>query len=299
MIVFSTLVKLSQIVPPPEPMRVQMQDEPMSELVLSIRAIGVLHPILTRPHGDGELVAVACQSLPALSEYVRAGHKLEVIDGHRRAIACEKAGLELVPVTVTDADHDTVHTMMLHANIMREDVTPAEEGWQFLELSEKHGWDLERLMKVFRVSESYINTRVHLVRTDPAVAGAVHERLLNLAQASELIKERDPERRKTRMLLAIEHGYNAKELRVMRHNLEGERVVLAGGTLPHTPENAPAQDPAATPRCIWCDGSEDPENLRIVQVHWYHLREVMAVMNQVGARALLPPRTPEKGSSQQ
>lgn len=290
-------VPLAQLVPPDEPLRVEMGDEQMSELVQSIAAIGVLLPLLVRPWGPEEDMRTICADVNTLSSYVRKGARLQVIDGHRRMIACEKAGVQLVPVTVTDADHDTLHTMMLHANIMREDVTPAEEGWQFLELSNKHQWSMDRLMRVFRRSEDYINTRVELVQKDPAVAAAVHTRVLNLAQAKELLREKDPERRRTRMLLAIEHGYNARELKVMRQNLESERVSLQGNLVPHTPPDSVAPAPVEHPTCVWCDQGEDPENLRILQVHWYHLKELMAVVNQVGARNLLGSTpTPEKES---
>lgn len=290
-------VPLLQLVPPDEPLRVQMGDEPMSELVASILAVGVLFPLLVRPAGDHEHVLTVCNSVSSLASYVRSGQKLQVIDGHRRMIACEKAGVLLVPVTVTDADDETLHTMMLHANIMREDVTAAEEGWQFLELATKHGWDMEKLTRVFHRSESYINTRVRLVQDDPAVAAAVHTRELNLAQAQELLREKDPERRRTRMLLALEHGYNARELRVMRQNLESERVALAGNLTPHTPPDSVAQDAPPPAECVWCAGTKDPENLRIFQVHWYHIPELLAVVRQVGPRALLTgEQTPEKTS---
>lgn len=290
-------VPLTQLVAPDEPMRVQMGDEQMSDLCLSIRELGVLYPLLVRPHGDGPLVAAALKDIAALADYVRNGGRLQVIDGHRRMLACEKCGVLIVPVIVTDADHETAHAMMLHAGIMREEFTPAEEGWQFLELSNKHQWSMDRLMRVFRVSEHYINTRVELVQTDPAIAAAVHTRELNMAQAKELLREKDPERRRTRMLLAIEHGYNARELRVMRQNLESERVALQGNLLPHTPPDSVAPEPVERPTCEWCGLGHDPENLRIVQVHWYHLAEFRAVINQVSPRTLLSPRAPEKEST--
>jgi len=293
----SYVLPRTQLDPPDEPLRVQMGDEQMSELVLSIRAIGVIHPLLVRLHGDDAEVAAARTSVDALDTYVRGGHQLQVVDGHRRLIACEKAGLELVPCTVTDADHETLHTMMLHANIMREDVSPSEEGWQFLELANKHQWSMDRLMKVFRVSEDYINTRVELVKKDPALAAAVHTRVLNLAQAKELLREKDPDRRRTRMLLAIEHGYNAKELRVMRQNLESERVASQGNLLPHTPPDQVAPAPSEQNTCLWCGQAEASEHFRTVYVHWYHMAELMAVMHQVGTRNLLAGHAPEKESA--
>jgi ParB-like chromosome segregation protein Spo0J len=200
-----------------------------------------------------------------------------------------------VPCIVTDADEESKHAIMLHAGIFREQFTPAEEGWQFLELATKYQWSLDRLMRVFKVTEDYINDRVDLVQKDDVIAQAVHTRQINLSQAHELLREKDPERRRTRLLLAIEHGYNAKELRVMRQNLESERAQAQGSLPIHTPPASVAPDPAAVPKCIWCDQGHDPENMRQVWVHWYHLPEVEAICNQVGVKNVLrahePPST--------
>jgi ParB family transcriptional regulator, chromosome partitioning protein len=281
------LISWAKLLPPLEPLRVSMTDDGMHELVESIRAIGVLFPLLVRPAGDGPACKAAGSDIVELERYMEHGGQFQIIDGHRRWLACEKAGVQLLPCTVTGADYDTAHAMMLHANIMREDVSPAEEGWQFVELSTKHQWSLERLMRVFKVSESYINDRAELVSKDDTIAQAVHTRQINLSQAKELLREKDVARRHTRLQLAIEHGYNSKELRVMRQNLESELAVAQGAIAFHTPEHSLAPDPSAPRVCLWCGQGEDPENLRTVDVHSYHLRELNAVVNQVGIKNLL------------
>ena len=259
------MIQRAQLVPPSEPMRVAMGDEAMADLKRSIRDVGVLQAFF----------------------FFKQKTAYEIIDGHRRYIATEDIALEYLPCRVFDTAEEARYAMMLDATMCHEDFTPAEEGQQFLELSEKHGWTLEQLCAKFRKSENYINSRVVLVTKDPRIAAAVNARTITMAQAHELLHEKDPERRGTRLLLALEHGYNARELKAMRLNLEVETTVTDSGDKKYTPEYAVPPPASAPLKCLWCDQGEDPENIRQVPVHWYHLRELVAVCNQVGARNLL------------
>jgi ParB/RepB/Spo0J family partition protein len=261
------MIQRAHIIPPSEPMRVAMGDEAMADLKRSIREVGVLQVLLVFPVGD----------------------QFEIIDGHRRYVATEDLDMEYLPCRVYESEDDGRYARMLDATMCHEDFTPAEEGQQFVELANKHGWTIEQLCAKFRKSESYINSRVVLVTKDQRIADAVNARTITMAQAHELLHEKDPERRGVRLLLAIEHGYNARELRVMRQNLESERVVEAGGTTPHTPEWATTPPPAELPECAWCGRTDDPANMSTIPVHGYHKPEVLAVCAQVGVRVLLAP----------
>lgn len=259
------MIQRAHLASPREPMRVSMDDEKMADLKRSIRDVGVLQALLVFPVG----------------EYY------EIMDGHRRFIATEDLPEEYLPCRVFDTAAEARYAMMLDATMCHEDFTPAEEGQQFVELANKYGWTLEELCAKFRRSENYINSRVVLVTKDPRIQAAVNARQINIGQAHELLHEKDPERRGTRLLLAIEHGYNARELKAMRMNLDIERAVTGGETTPHTPEFS-VPPPADAPReCEWCGPVTDQENLRMVYVHFYHLRELRALCNQVGARNLL------------
>jgi ParB family transcriptional regulator, chromosome partitioning protein len=276
-----------QLVPPPEPLRATMTDEGMDDLVESIRLVGVLFPLIVTLTKDPDVDYSGIEGEELIRVHLAAMSNFEIIDGHRRWMACQRAGVVSVWCNVFLDVQDAKHAMMLHSNIFREDVTPAEEGWQFLELANKYQWSLEKLMRTFKVSENYINDRVELVSKDQGIAQAVHLREINLAQAHELLRERDPERRRTRLLLTKEHGYNARELRVMRQNLEKEIVGAQQELMPHTPEFATPPPAAAPKKCLWCGSSEDPDNMREIPVHWYHEREVRAVCDQVGIKHLV------------
>ena len=89
-----------------QPFKVHL-DESMDELVESVREYGVLSPIIARPHHDG-------------------GY--EILSGHRRAKACELAGITNVPVMIKDLDDDSATILLVDSNLQRENILPSEKA---------------------------------------------------------------------------------------------------------------------------------------------------------------------------
>ncbi len=85
-------------------------DEKMVDLIESVKANGVLSPVLVRPDGNG------CY---------------EMISGHRRMHAAQAVGLERIPAMVKDMDTDEATIAMVDANIQREEILPSERAWAF------------------------------------------------------------------------------------------------------------------------------------------------------------------------
>ena len=88
------------------PFRV-VDDEPMQEMVESVRKHGVLVPGIVRHRKEG-------------------GY--EIISGHRRKHACELAGLTTMPVLVKEYSDDQAVITMVDSNIQREDILPSEKA---------------------------------------------------------------------------------------------------------------------------------------------------------------------------
>jgi len=100
-------IKLEELKPfADQPFKV-LEDESMDELVESIKQSGVLSPIVTRPHPDG-------------------GY--EILSGHRRARACEIAGITEVPAVVKNLDDDTAIILLVDSNLQREHILPSEKA---------------------------------------------------------------------------------------------------------------------------------------------------------------------------
>ncbi|HMM26397.1 MAG TPA: ParB/RepB/Spo0J family partition protein, partial [Pseudoxanthomonas mexicana] len=87
--------------------RMQMDASKLTELAESIKAQGVIQPIVVRELSPG---------------------KFEIVAGERRWRASQEAGLAEVPVVVRELDDRTVIAMALIENIQREDLNPLEEA---------------------------------------------------------------------------------------------------------------------------------------------------------------------------
>ena len=91
------------------PFRV-VDDAKMDELVESIKENGVMTPVIVRKIDD---------------------RTYEMISGHRRTHAAERAGLYEIPAIVKDIDDDEAVVMMVDSNIQREEILPSERAFAF------------------------------------------------------------------------------------------------------------------------------------------------------------------------
>ncbi len=87
-----------------------VDDDKMEELVSSIRQNGVLTPVLVRPTDDG-------------------GY--EMISGHRRMHAAQRAGLTKIPAIIRELTDDDATIVMVEANSQREEVMPSEKAFAY------------------------------------------------------------------------------------------------------------------------------------------------------------------------
>lgn len=87
-----------------------VDDAKMDDLVNSIRLNGVLTPVLVRPRDDG-------------------GY--EMISGHRRMHAAERAGLTTIPAIIRELTDDDATIVMVEANSQREEILPSEKAFAY------------------------------------------------------------------------------------------------------------------------------------------------------------------------
>ena len=88
------------------PFQVRDDDE-MDKMVDSVKAYGVMTPAIVRPRQDG-------------------GY--EIVAGHRRCHASQRAGVETMPCIVRDMDDDTAIILMVDSNCQREHILPSEKA---------------------------------------------------------------------------------------------------------------------------------------------------------------------------
>jgi ParB family chromosome partitioning protein len=166
---------LADIVPGAYQPRTRMDEGALYELAESIKAQGIMQPILVR-------------KLPAGAN---AG-KYEIIAGERRYRAARLAGLDSVPVLVRDVPDESAAAMSLIENIQREDLNPLEEA---------HG--LARLVKEFGLTHEQAAQSVGRSRS----AASNLLRLLNLAEPVQtMLMAGDLDMGHARALLALERA---------------------------------------------------------------------------------------------
>lgn len=281
------MVPLLHLIPPPEPLRVAMDDHEMDELCASIKSIGLIYPlVVVGVWGDG---AGTWRYAPdgQLGDTPAAPDRYEIVDGHRRYVAHERLKLDQVEIRVFDSLEEAKYAIMLHANVCREDVTPFEEGVQFLELATKYSWSMDDLQRFFHQSEDYINDRVDVVRRDQAVAEAVRDRQINLGQAKEVLKAATPAERAMLLDQAAVHGATIKALREMRHNFQREAQAAQGLLPANTPAWVEPETIISSEACCWCGQDVNAYQLVTIKVHNYELQDLRAVLDKFSRASLL------------
>ncbi len=166
---------LSEMVPGMYQPRTRMDEGALYELAESIKAQGIMQPILVRRLTDGP----------------NAG-KYEIIAGERRFRASHLAGLTHVPVLVRDVPNEAAAAMALIENIQREDLNPLEEAQ-----------GLQRLIKEFGLTHELAAQAVGRSRS----AASNLLRLLNLADpVQSMLMAGDLDMGHARALLALDRA---------------------------------------------------------------------------------------------
>jgi ParB family chromosome partitioning protein len=166
---------LGDMVPGMYQPRTRMDEGALYELAESIKAQGIMQPILVRKLGSGANTG-----------------KYEIIAGERRFRAAKLAGLDSVPVLVRDVPDEAAAAMALIENIQREDLNPLEEA---------HG--LQRLIKEFGLTHEQAAQAVGRSRS----AASNLLRLINLADPVQtMLMAGDIDMGHARALLALERA---------------------------------------------------------------------------------------------
>ena len=170
-----TVLLLSDLVPGQYQPRTRMDEGALYELAESIKAQGIMQPILVRQLASGD----------------NAG-KYEIIAGERRFRAARIAGLDRVPVLVRDVPDESAAAMALIENIQREDLNPLEEAQ-----------GLQRLVKEFAMTHEQAAQAVGRSRS----AASNLLRLLNLADPVQtMLMAGDLDMGHARALLALDRA---------------------------------------------------------------------------------------------
>jgi len=156
---------LERIHPNSRQPRIEFDADALAELAASIRAQGVLQPVLVRPAGDG----------------------FELIAGERRYRASRSIGLSTIPAIVRSVSDEEMLELALIENLQREDLSPIEEALGYQRLIEELHYTHERLSERVGKNRSSITNALRLLTLPANVQSMVSRGTLSAGHARALL----------------------------------------------------------------------------------------------------------------
>ena len=148
--------------------RKHFNKESLEELTSSIKARGVIQPIIVRPGKS-------------------FGSKYEIIAGERRWLASQNAGLHEVPVVILNVDDVKSLEFSIVENVQRQDLNPIEEARGYQKLVDDFNYNQEKLSQFIGKSRSYIANSLRLLSLSDEVLLMVEDGNLSAGHARSLI----------------------------------------------------------------------------------------------------------------
>lgn len=166
-------IAIDRIVPNPKQPRRTFAEVELQELAESIRAKGVLQPILVRPD-------------PANADM------FEIVAGERRWRAARRAGLTSIPAVVRTMDDREMLEIAIIENVQRADLNPVEEAEAYKSLIDRFGRTQESVATQVGKSREHISNTLRLLNLPDDVREHVREGRLSAGHARALLKTQDP-----------------------------------------------------------------------------------------------------------
>ena len=198
---------LSAIKPNPYQPRTAFDEASLRELADSIRAHGVLQPIVVRR---------------ALGGY-------EVLAGERRLRAAKAAGLETIPAMLREATDEEMQTLALVENLQREDLNAMEKARALRAMMSNFGLTQDQVATRVGKARPTIANILRLLELGPEIQRWVEEGRLSGAHARAVLLAKGPERRLMLAKLAVELGLSVREVERRAASEGGTASGKAGG----------------------------------------------------------------------
>ncbi len=171
----------------------------LAELSTSIRAHGVLQPILVRP-------------IP--------GGKYEIVAGERRWRAAQRAGLHAIPAVVRELNEVEVLEIAIVENVQRTDLNPIEEANGFQALIDRFGRTQQEIADVVGKSRPHIANMLRLLSLPEDLQEMVRDGRLSSGHARAILTAPDPRGLAKR---AISEGLNVREIERLAQQAKDEK----------------------------------------------------------------------------
>ncbi|HVN18590.1 MAG TPA: ParB/RepB/Spo0J family partition protein, partial [Dongiaceae bacterium] len=176
-------------------------DDALEELAESIKANGVVQPIVVRPAEEQG--------------------RYTLILGERRLHASRKVGKTHIPALVRRVSEQQAAEMTVVENLQREDLSPLEQAEAFRVLSTRFSMTQEEIASRVGLSRASIANYMRLLKLPREVMQMLAEKRLTFGQAKELLKLGDNDRISEAALYAVKKGMNIDQIETLVLRMDG------------------------------------------------------------------------------
>ncbi|MCC6745969.1 MAG: ParB/RepB/Spo0J family partition protein [Acidobacteria bacterium] len=201
-------IDLDLLEPSADQPRTVFRERQLDELAASIRANGIVQPLLARRRGD----------------------RYQIIAGERRWRAAQRAGLTKVPVVVRDIPDERVLELSLIENIQREELNPIEEANAYRRLIEGLGITQEEVAQRVGRDRSSVTNYLRLLKLPEELQQWVEEDRLSMGHARAILGLDSPEAQRNLAIEVIARRLSVRETERAVKRLLAETVKRVGGT---------------------------------------------------------------------
>ena len=248
------VVPISHIRPNAYQPRSHFDEESMASLAASIKAVGLLQPVLVRElQGEAETY--------------------ELIAGERRWRAARRAGLQTIPVLVQTADDVTSLEQALVENLHRVDLNALEEAAAYQQLIDEFGLTHEQVATRMGKGRATVTNTLRLLQLPAGAQRALAERTISAGHARALLGTPDRALQERLVERIIDEGLTVRAV---------EELVREGGTelrvVPPEPEPAATTVPgeATAPATVEAAGVRRPPVRRLPEPGVLELEELLS-----------------------
>ena len=182
-------IDIDLIDPNPQQPRTRFAESSLDELAQSIRANGVVQPIVVRPKGE----------------------RYEIVAGERRWRASQKAELRRIPAVVKEVSDDKLLELALVENIQRQELNPIEEAKAYRKLIDNIGLTQEMVAERVGKSRTIVTTAMRLLKLPGEIQKNLEEGKLSAGHGRALLMTEDPKIQNSIARAIIEKGLSVRE----------------------------------------------------------------------------------------
>ncbi|MGM0379287.1 MAG: ParB/RepB/Spo0J family partition protein [Bacillota bacterium] len=182
-------IKIEYIKPNKDQPRKEIDDTKLDELMKSIKAHGIIQPIIVRKASQG----------------------YEIVAGERRWKAAMNLGLKEVPAIVKEISKADMSKMAIVENIQREDLNSIDEAFAYKDLIDEYSLTQSEVSEIVGKSRSYITNLLRLLKLNSKVIEAIKDDLISSGHGKALLSLNDENKQIEVLNKIVNNSYSVRK----------------------------------------------------------------------------------------